>query len=168
MKFQILSVAVAGLALAACSGGDSEAADSVAGETAAENTATETDTDPETEDVSSLRADCDILATDPEALESFAEIGTDADSFCACFVQVIEASPEEEREPMKATLEEVTDGMQASGEGAEDIVSRIMSETLMNPDSETSQASQFGVRLIGGVIDDVSDSLEDTGSCPAA
>ena len=54
MKFQILSMAVAGLALAACGGGDSEAADPVAGETVAENTATETVADPEAEEAREL------------------------------------------------------------------------------------------------------------------
>lgn len=152
MKLQILSAAVASLALAACGGGDKDQAEKTS----------------DTADASSLRAECDILATDPEAKESFVEMGTDEDGFCDCFVKVVEASPEDDQAQMRATLTEVTKGMKASGEGAEEVVSRIMQDAMMSPDSETSEATEAGVRLISDVIDDVSNGFEDSGSCPAS
>lgn len=166
MKFQIISAAIAGLALTACGGNDTETepADTDATE---EVVVEETET-IEVSGTAELEADCLILASDPEAQESFVDMGTDTEGFCECFVDVIDNSPEEERAQMLTTLAEVTDGMEASGEGAEEVVGRMMSDAMMNMESEASQGTTAGIRMIGDVIDRIDNSMEDTGTCPAA
>ena len=168
MKFQILSAAIAGLALAACGGGETDPVDSA--ETPDETVieAAEEAQEAEVDEVAELEADCLILASDPEAQESFVDMGTDTEGFCACFVDVIDNSPEEERAQMLITLEEVTDGMEASGEGAEDVVSRMMSAAMTDVEGEAAQGTMAGVHMIGDVIDRIDNSMEDTGTCPAA
>lgn len=166
MKFQIISAAMAGLALTACGGNDAEtepADTDVTEEVVVEETET-----IEVSGTAELEADCLILASDPEAQESFVDMGTDTEGFCECFVDVIDNSPEEERAQMLTTLAEVTDGMEASGEGAEEVVGRMMSDAMMNMESEASQGTTAGIRMIGGVIDRIDNSMEDTGTCPAA
>ena len=168
MKFQILSAAVAGLALAACGGGEIDPVESAETADEAVVEAAEEAQEAEVDDVAELEADCLILASDPEAQESFVDMGTDTEGFCECFVDVIDNSPEEERAQMLITLEEVTDGMEASGEGAEDVVSRMMSAAMTNAEGEAAQGTMAGVRMIGDVIDRIDNSMEDTGTCPAA
>ena len=168
MKFQILSAAVAGLALAACGGGETDPVESA--ETADETVieAAEEAQEAEVDDVAALEADCLILASDPEAQESFVDMGTDTEGFCGCFVEVIDNSPEDERAQMLTTLAEVTDGMEASGEGAEEVVGRMISDAMMNMESEASQGTTAGIRMIGDVIDRIDNSMENSGTCPAA
>ena len=169
MKFQIISAAIAGLALTACGGSDTDTdpAEMDATEEVVVEEVEETET-PAASGTAELEADCLILASDPEAQESFVDMGTDTEGFCECFVDVIDNSPEEERAQMLITLEEVTDGMEASGEGAEDVVSRMMSAAMTNAEGEAAQGTMAGVRMIGDVIDRIDNSMEDTGTCPAA
>ncbi|WP_018148449.1 hypothetical protein [Henriciella marina] len=174
MKYTLFSVAIASLALAACGGADTDtdtpAADTEITEEAAADSSDDTTLAEEamTMDAADLQEDCGILATDPEAQENFAEMGTDGEGFCACFVQLVEAKPDDEREQILMTLGEVTDDMQATGEGAEEAVSRLMSDAMINSESEAAQATTAGVMMIGDIIDDIGNAMEDGGSCPAS
>lgn len=142
MKKTFASIAVSGLVLAACGGGGGNSA---------------------------LQADCKILAADPEAMENFEEMGTDAAGFCDCFIKVVNAKPDTEQAQMKSALERVTDGMEETGQGAEEVVGPMMREIML----ESSQAGEesdlgAGIRLIGQAIDEIGEGFEDGGSCPAA
>lgn len=171
MKYQFFSVAIASLALAACGGADTETETPSADTEITEEASVEAEVTPADDDMamdaSELRADCDILASDPEAQENFVEMGTDADGFCNCFVQVVEAKPDEERTQILVTLTDVTDDMQATGEGAEEAVSRMMSAAMVDAESDASKEMMAGVMMIGDIIDDIDNSMEDGGSCPA-
>lgn len=142
MKYTFACLAISGLMLAACGGAGGDSA---------------------------LQADCKILAGDPEALENFEEMGTDAEGFCDCFIKVVNAKPETEQAQMKSALERVTDGMEETGQGAEDVVGPMMREIML----ESSQAGEesdlgAGIRLIGQAIDEIGEGFEDGGSCPVA
>lgn len=169
MKFQIISAAIAGLALTACGGSDTDTdpAEMDATEEVVVEEVEETET-PAASGTAELEADCLILASDPEAQENFVDMGTDTEGFCGCFVDVIDNSPEAERAQMLTTLAEVADGMQASGEGAEEVVGRMMSDAMLNMESEASQGTTAGIRMIGDVIDRIGNSMEEAGTCPAA
>ena len=117
---------------------------------------------------SDLRADCMVIANDPEGVDEIAEMGTDADGFCSCLVQMVEALPEAEAGPAKSVLSKVASTVEETGNGVEDVVGDVMAEAMANPTGEGMQELQAGVRKVGQLFDDIGDGFEDTGSCPAA
>lgn len=141
MKYTFACLALSGLVLAACGGAGGDSA---------------------------VQADCKILAADPEALENFGEMGTDAKGFCDCFVKVVASKPEEDQTKMKVALEKVTDGMEESGEGAEEVVGELIRGGMMSPGSEEVDNLLQGINLIGQAIDDIGNGFEDNGSCPVS
>lgn len=116
----------------------------------------------------SLRDDCITVANDVEGLEEIQDIGTDPDGFCDCVVTYVAGMSEDKQTKVAATMSKVADGMDESGEKTEDVVMAMMSDAMGNPDDPASQETQQGVRLIGEMFDDIGDSFEETGSCPAS
>lgn len=125
------------------------------------------DDEPATK-TSELRADCDILASDPEAQETFDETGITADTFCGCFEKVVASRTETEQAQMKLTLSRVTTAMEENGQGAEDVVGNMMGSLMMAAEEDTeAQDLTAGISLIGDAINDIGNSYEDGNSCPA-
>lgn len=148
MRFTMMAAAAA-LALAACGGNEGE------------NEGAQT--------ASPLGADCAILASDPEAQENFEKMGIDGAQFCDCFIKVVESKSETQQAQMTSTLERVTDGMEETGEGAEEIVGNLMGEIMGSLEASTeAQDLSAGIRLIGDAIDDIGNSYEASGSCPVS
>lgn len=117
---------------------------------------------------SSLKADCIVIANDPEGVEEIAGMGTDAEGFCSCVESVVAAMPEDDSASVKSIMSKVADGMQETGRSTEDVVGGMISAAMANPDDMDAQAVQTGVRLVGGMFDDIADGFEETGSCPAS
>ncbi len=116
-----------------------------------------------------LAQDCAVLATDPEAQENFVEMGTDADGFCDCVIKYVDAKPETEQRQIRLTMERVADGMEESGEGAEEVVGRLVREIMLSQTSgEDKSDLEAGISLVGELIDDIDDGFVDTGSCPVS
>ncbi|MEQ9316112.1 MAG: hypothetical protein RLN72_09670 [Henriciella sp.] len=146
---QITLAALAALALAACGGNETG--------------------DEATQTASPLPDDCVILASDPEAQENFEEMGIDGTQFCDCFVKVVGSKSESQQAQMISTLERVTDGMEETGEGAEEVVGSLMGEIMGATEASTeAQDLSAGIRLIGDAIDDIGNSFEASGSCPVS
>jgi hypothetical protein len=123
---------------------------------------------PETVE-SSLDNRCAILASDPEAQENFAEMGTDADGFCDCMVKYIEAQSDTDQETMNIALVRVTDGMQAQNTGAEEVVSELMREIMLESAVAGDETDLgIGIRQVGQAIDEIGEGFEDTGTCPVS
>ena len=118
---------------------------------------------------SSLLADCKVVASDPEAKDSFDDAGIDANGFCDCMVKVVEAAPEPNKAQMTLTLSKVAAGMTESGEGAEEVVGAMMGDIMLAGEEDAEgQDLSAGIRLVGSAIDDITNSYEDTGTCPAS
>lgn len=146
MKYALLLTAGL-LGLAACGG---------AGETGETETST-----------SSLKEDCLVIAADPEGVDEIAEMGTDAEGFCSCLVQLVDTLPEEEATPARDVLAKVAAEVSETGGEVEEVVGSMMSEAMANPEGEGMQDVQAGVRTVGDLFDDIGDGFDDTGSCPA-
>ncbi len=116
----------------------------------------------------SLKADCIVIANDPEGVEEIASMGTDAEGFCSCVERVVDAMPEDDGASVKSIMSKVADGMQETGRGTEDVAGGMISDAMANPDDMDAQATQTGVRLVGGMFDDIADGFEETGNCPAS
>ena len=116
----------------------------------------------------SLKADCIVIANDPEGVEEIASMGTDAEGFCSCVERVVAAMPEDDGASVKSIMSKVADGMQETGRGTEDVVGGMISDAMANPDDMDAQATQTGVRRVGGMFDDIADGFEETGNCPAS
>lgn len=118
---------------------------------------------------SPLAEDCIILAADPEAQENFVEMGTDTDGFCDCVIKYVDDQPETEQRQMRLTMERVADGMEASGEGAEEVVGRLVREIMMSQATQEDKSDlEAGISLVGEMIDDIDNGFEDTGACPVS
>ena len=112
---------------------------------------------------------CAILASDPEAQENFAEMGTDADGFCDCMVKYVRAQSETDQQAINVALARVTDGMQEMNTGAEEIVSQLMREIMLESavNGEMTELGD-GIQKIGMAIDEIGEGFEETGSCPVS
>ncbi|MEM5515351.1 hypothetical protein WNY37_00205 [Henriciella sp. AS95] len=115
--------------------------------------------------VTAERTDCEVVASDPEAQETFDQIGITADTFCDCMGKVIASKPEMEQAQITMTLSKVAEGMRETGEGAEDVVGE-----LMMADEQDTAGEDFakGVNLVGQTIDEISGSYEDDQTCPVS
>ncbi|WP_084421077.1 hypothetical protein [Henriciella litoralis] len=115
----------------------------------------------------SLDDRCAILASDPEAQENFDEMGTDADGFCDCMVKYVRAQSETDQQAINVALVRVTDGMQEMNTGAEEVVSQLMREIMLESavNGEMTELGT-GIQKIGMAIDEIGEGFEETGSCP--
>lgn len=116
----------------------------------------------------SLKADCIVIANDPEGVEEIASMGTDAEGFCSCVEAVVATMPDDDSAKVKSIMSKVANGMQESGRSTEEVVGEMISAAMANPGDMDAQATQTGVRLVGGMFDDIADGFEETGSCPAS
>lgn len=158
MKITLALCAAAALALAGC---EEKPADTSAATTPEAETA-------QTAELT-LDARCDILAADPEAQENITEMGTDTDGFCDCFVSYIDAQSTDDQQAMKVALARVTDAMDETGTGAEEVVSLLMREVMFQSSQEGEMTELGeGINLIGQAIDDIDSGFEDTGACPVS
>ena len=113
-----------------------------------------------------LRADCDVLATDPEGQDEFADMGTDGAGFCDCLVKYVEAKPAEDQVKMKLVMDRVADGMEETGEGAEEVVGGLMRDVALDEENGANIAD--GIALVGQAIDDIGEGFDETGACPVS
>lgn len=158
MKYALI-LSAAMLGLAACNSGSGPDGEDTKADAPEEATTTETAE-------AGFRADCLTIANDSEGQEQIAGMGTDADGFCDCAEKFIAAMPEDDQAQAKATMSAVADGMNESGAETETVVGQMMGEAMAKGDGDAeAQATINGVKLVGSMIDDISDTYDENGSC---
>lgn len=115
-----------------------------------------------------VRADCTVIAEDPEGQESISRMGTDTAGFCTCALAVMVDKPDADKALIEATLNQVAAQVLETGESVEEVAASLIREAMSDPDNAELQDQQKGVALVGRLIDEIESGFKDSGTCPAS
>ncbi|WP_300375409.1 hypothetical protein [Henriciella sp.] len=145
------------LAFAACGGPQDTSEPSADAEQAGNSTARTAET--------SFEDDCLVVANDVEGKQEITEMGTDPEGFCACAEEFLAEMPQSDQDNARTTMKNVAASMKESGDDTETVVGQMMAEAMAKGEDPDAKATAEGIRIVGGMIDNIDDSFEETGSC---